>query len=151
MTYEGDNTVMAQQAINFLLKLTKKPKPKTVPVPKVSKSRQDLVDAENIGPFEYIKHMKSHLNKKCSAHDFSFFLDLENIEEALVVNMSAKLSEIYAKKAAFKGKFKILQNFISAQEIVEASLAHTSYTSFYFFKTGVEKSQIKDSNLKKHM
>ena len=123
---------MAQQSINFLMKLNKK------------KNHDDLRKNGNSGPFEYIPNMPDILEKKCAAQDVSFFLDLNGIDEALQVNLSAKVTEIYSQKAAYKGKFKILQNFISAQEIVDASLAHTRYTSFYLFRAGVEKSQIKD-------
>ena len=51
--------------------------------------------------------------------------------------MSARLMEVLAKVKANTQKFKVFQNFVAAQEIVEMALAHTRYTTFYMFRTGV--------------
>ena len=75
-TFEGDNTVMAQQSFNYLMKLA-------------SKVTKGKTKAE--GVFSYINEIESLVSQSCQATSFSHFLDIENVELALKVNVAMKL------------------------------------------------------------
>ena len=64
VTYEGDNTVMAQQSLNFLLKLAKK-------------ARQGKNVSKLDGVFAYLEQMDNLLQKKCTISEPHHFLDLD--------------------------------------------------------------------------
>jgi hypothetical protein len=71
-TYEGDNTVMAQQSFNYLRKLIKK----------LQNGR--INDA---GYFEYLNELDYLSKAKCQGRDFHHFLIVENLHTALKVNL----------------------------------------------------------------
>jgi len=63
VTYEGDNTVMAQQSANFLFKELKKAKQGK------SRTKHDQV-------FDYLSHIDELKSMKCSASKSEHFLNL---------------------------------------------------------------------------
>ena len=74
---------MAQQSANYLFKLSKKV---------FTKGKK----AE--GVFFYLNEM--HLLKsKCGASSHTYFLDIDNVEQALKVNLLMKLNSIMKKRA----------------------------------------------------
>ena len=79
VTYEGDNTVMAQQSANFLFKLMKQAKTGRVEIQ---------------GYFNYLNEIDSLTRLKCKAQDSSHFLNLENVHEALKVNLAVKVRHV---------------------------------------------------------
>jgi len=64
VTYEGDNTVMAQQSANFLFKELKKAKQGK------SRTKHDQV-------FDYLSHIDELKAKKCPASKADHFLSLD--------------------------------------------------------------------------
>lgn len=80
VTYEGDNTVMAQQSFNYLRKQIKKVK------------TRGAIKEE--GFFDYLNELKELTNLKCSGTDHTHFLSVENIHTALKVNLAYKVKQI---------------------------------------------------------
>ena len=76
VTYEGDNTVMAQQSFNYLRKLLKK-----------------LEDGKikEQGFFDYLNEISELCKMKCTASNPDYFLNLENIHTALKVKLSVRI------------------------------------------------------------
>ena len=81
VTFEGDNTVMAQQSTNFLFKQYKK-----------ASQGKDRTKLD--GVFAYLSEVSDLLTKKCSASTPEHFLNLDLVEEALKVNVAYKLNYI---------------------------------------------------------
>ena len=79
VTYEGDNTVMAQQSFNYLKKLIKK----------LQNGR-----INNLGFFEYLNELQELTKMKCSGRDFTHFLSVENVHTALKVNLAVQIERI---------------------------------------------------------
>jgi len=71
VTFEGDNTVMAQQAFNYLLKMAGK----------VIKGKTNEV----LPIFKYLELMKNVDKMKCKATKMEDFLDIDQIVEAISV------------------------------------------------------------------
>ena len=71
VTFEGDNTVMAQQCFNYLEKLTKQ----------ILKGKTQ----EMLPIFEYLKAINDLGKYKCKASSKEDFLDVELLEEAVKV------------------------------------------------------------------
>ena len=109
MTYEGDNTVMAQQAFNLILK-------KALKTPKKPKQATQY---DHI--FDYLKQMDGAVHLKCHASKAADFLNLEQIEEALQVALSTKMLHIFQLKKESKSKHKDFVNSEYATEIVRAT------------------------------
>jgi acyl-CoA oxidase len=124
VTFEGDNTVMLQQSSNYLFKLA-------------SKVMKKGVKAE--GVFSYINELDTLTSQNCAATDYLYFLDIENIELALKVNVAMKLKQIMKKKESSKASKKDFINSIHSLEIVKVSQAHIKLMSFLFFKKGLSK------------
>jgi len=80
ITFEGDNTVMAQQSFNYLRKLLKK----------LAKGKQ----VKDHGFFEYLNEIPTLMNMKCTGRDSSHFLAVENVHTALKVNLAVKMARI---------------------------------------------------------
>jgi len=82
VTYEGDNTVMLQQSANFLFKELKKAKQGK------SRTKHDPV-------FDYLSHIDELKAMKCPASRSEHFLNLNQIEEAIKVNVAYKLDRVF--------------------------------------------------------
>ena len=91
-TFEGDNTVMAQQSFNYLLKTATKIFSGTTP---------DGVDET----FQYICQVNDLLGKTCPCKNMNDFLNLDNIDEALKVNLGLKLKRLVSEAAKLGDKF----------------------------------------------
>ena len=76
VTYEGDNTVMAQQSFNYLKKL-------------MEKAKKGIIKEK--GYFEYLNEIQLLCGMKCAARDHVYFLSVENIHTALKVNLAVKI------------------------------------------------------------
>jgi acyl-CoA oxidase len=79
ITFEGDNTVMAQQSFNYLRKLIKKLQKGPI---------------KDQGYFEYLNEIKNLTTMKCNARDSHHFLILENVHTALKVNLAVQIARI---------------------------------------------------------
>ena len=78
-TFEGDNTVMAQQSYNFLIKLASR----------VIKKKEKAT-----GVFSYLNQLDELVTLKSKASDYQHFLDIENVELALKVNLAVNLKHV---------------------------------------------------------
>ena len=85
VTFEGDNTMMAHQCMNFLMKQAKK-----------AATGKDRTKVD--GPFAYLSEMENALKSRCSASNPEHFLNIDLIDQALKVNVSFKLTEIMKKQ-----------------------------------------------------
>lgn len=81
VTYEGDNSVMAQQSFRYLKKMFKR----------VNDPEQATRD---FSIFNYLREIKLKLdaNEKSSAQNPEYFLDVNNVDEALKVCTGATVS-----------------------------------------------------------
>jgi acyl-CoA oxidase len=79
VTYEGDNSVMAQQSFNYLRKLIKKSKNGTI---------------NDLGFFNYLNELKELTKLKCQGADYSYFLNVDNLHTALKVNLAVKIKKM---------------------------------------------------------
>jgi hypothetical protein len=89
VTYEGDNTVMAHQCLNFLFKQAKKAR--------TGKDRTKLD-----GVFGYLSELETLPNIVCSASRPEHFLSLDLVNEVLKVNVRIKLHSIMEKRRESK-------------------------------------------------
>jgi acyl-CoA oxidase len=124
VTLEGDNTVMAQQAINFLIKQGRKA---------LQGKDRSKVD----GVFSYLNDIRELSSKRrCSASAPEHFLNLDIIEEALKVNICMKVSSLLkkAKNTSNDVSRKDFMNSLNALEVVDVSECHIRYVTFMFFK-----------------
>jgi hypothetical protein len=111
--------VLAQQSSNYLLAL----------VSKVLKKKQK---AE--GVFSYINELDDLTSLSCEAKDFHHFLNIENVELALKVNVAMKLKHVIKMRSETKASKKDFVNSHAATEVVRLSLAHIKFVAFLFFK-----------------
>jgi acyl-CoA oxidase len=81
ITFEGDNTVMAQQSANFLFKQARK-----------ALHGKDRTKFD--GAFGYLSEMESLVKLKCQVRKPEDFLNLDTVEEALKTNVSFRLMSI---------------------------------------------------------
>ena len=98
-----------------------------------------------------MSQFKELLSAKSKATQPEHFLDLDQIEEALKVNISFKISQIlkHSKESSDKISKKDFVNSRYALDIVKASHAHIRYVAFWFFRNKVEGSSIKCEGVKK--
>jgi hypothetical protein len=119
ITFEGDNTVMAQQSFNYLRKLLKK----------LEKGKQ----IKDHGFFEYLNEIPTLMNMKCSGRDSSHFLAIENVLTALKVNLAVKMHRIAVQIKESKVSQKDFTNIHNATDIVKVAKEHFRYMSFWIF------------------
>lgn len=119
---------MAQQSSNYLFKLAEKVFYKG--------HKAD-------GVFDYINEVDALLTEKCSAVDYTHFLDVKNVEKALKVNLAYKLKNLMQLRKESKASKKDFTNSLYALEIVKLSQSHIRYIAFQFFKRGIETDNIK--------
>mmetsp|Transcript_5432 Transcript_5432/g.9156 ORF Transcript_5432/g.9156 Transcript_5432/m.9156 type:complete len:169 (+) Transcript_5432:1089-1595(+) len=78
VTFEGDNTVMAQQCANFLFKQARK-------------ALQGKDRTKFDGAFSYLNELKEGKKVTCTVTETHQFLNLDVVEEALKVNLLFKI------------------------------------------------------------
>lgn len=79
VTFEGDNTVMAQQSFSYLLKITKR-------IMKGNENEDEDEDEDKIHPiFNYLNRIKNLDSYKCKAKTIEDFLDVDVVQEAVEV------------------------------------------------------------------
>ena len=134
VTFEGDNTVMAHQCTNYLLKQAKKANQ--------GKSRTKLD-----GAFTYLSELDALKTKRCSASGAAHFLNLEILDEALKVNAAYLLDRMLK---TFKDNENVpkkdLNNLMYGEDLVELSNAHIRYVTFWNFRQRLEKGDLKCPN-----
>ena len=89
---------MAQQSFNYLKKLAKKPELAT-------------------GVFSYVRELNTLKNLRCSGD----FMNLQNIEQALRVNVGVQLKSILDKQKDTKASKKDFVNSLYALDIVKCA------------------------------
>lgn len=124
VTYEGDNTVMAQQSCRFLQKLYKKAK-QGKPMP------SDLYD--------YIAKIDKNLQLKCLAKSPYDFTSLEQVDESLKVIAAASIDKTMRKVLSSSEKMKVIVNKTMALDLVNLTKKHINYMTFICFKKSIMK------------
>jgi hypothetical protein len=96
--------------------------------------------------FPYLKELDHLSTLKCSAAKPKDFIDLNQIEEVLKVNVGVQLQSILKKMATSKVSKKDFVNSISALDIVKVSQDHIRFVTFQRFRERLSKGDIKCSN-----
>ena len=133
VTLEGDNTVMAQQSFNHLLKLAKK-----------AYNRE----AKFTGVFTYLNEMNTFQNIKCGKIAPKEFLTLDKIFEALKVKVLSQLRFLVQQKLDRDLKKKDFVNHLYALEIVKASNEHIKLITYYEFMNQIKTRVFKCPNIR---
>lgn len=99
--------------------------------------------------FSYLNDLDKLTSLKCTASDFKHFLDIENVELSLKVNVAVMLKQVMKMREDTKVSKKDFVNSHCATEIVKVSNAHIKLVTFLFFKQGLEsiKCQVNKHNL----
>lgn len=95
------------------------------------------------GVFEYLNEVNSLLSQKCKATDYTFFLNIDNVETTLKVNLSYQLKSLMKKRKETKATKKDFTNSLYALDIVKFAQAHIRFISFKFFRLGIKNDDIK--------
>ena len=113
VTYEGDNTVMAQQSARFLQKLYKR-----------AKKGKNLPSLYN-----YISDIDKNSTLKCTATAAADFTTPKMVEEALRAISSIQITTTMQKiSAATGGKLTIANNH--ALDVVQMTQTHIRYITY---------------------
>lgn len=121
-TYEGDNTVMAQQSMNYLQKKIKK----------IAKGQKAT------GVLSYLNDLDKLCMLKSTANSVESFLDLAHLDNALAVRAAFKVRDVIKKIESSKEKKVITINELYAQEIVFMIKSHMLYLSFVMYRNLIE-------------
>lgn len=142
VTYEGDNSVMAQQSFRFLKKMLKRI---------IKDSKENPNSTTDFGIFNYLREASKVMqtSTQCSAKKPEDFQDLGLVDLTLKICTTAQVASATAKVAKSKASTKEKTNFLFANDIVTASLCHLKYVAFKFFLEGLETVQ--DANLRAHL
>ena len=132
VTYEGDNTVMAQQSFRYLQKLYKKAR----------------MNKKVGGIYEYLHNIDHLLSSKCGASRSEDFCAIEQVDEALQACTAATVQATMDTILMSKASRKEVTNHLHALEVVEASLCHLKYITFVIFRKNLQLLQ--DDNLRGH-
>lgn len=134
VTFEGDNTVMAQQSSRFLQKLHKR-----------------MRKGEKLGGlFSYLNNLDKTLLLKCSATTPEDFANVDQVQEALMV-CSCYITEGTMKVLNESGHNKTEKtNFVYALDVVLMSTTHIKYITMVNFRNYVD-THVKCASLKKHL
>lgn len=137
ITYEGDNSVMAQQSFRYLKKVFK------------SISDPNENDQQDYSVLNYLREAKVLLQKKNEVNTVEAFANLEQVDQTLKVCTAATVAQVMQKLAKSKAPTKEKTNFLFANEIINTSLCHMKYVVFKYFQSGLE--QLPDERLKVHL
>lgn len=89
------------------------------------------------GPqFDYLREIEVLLKLKCKATSSKDFMNLDQIEEALKVNLAEKVKFVMGQARETRDTIskKNFTNFHYALDIVKLSQAHIRYVTFWYFK-----------------
>ncbi|CDW74570.1 acyl-oxidase family protein [Stylonychia lemnae] len=133
-TFEGDNTVMLQQAARLIMKN----------VTLVMKGKK---------PHEFFAHLElikdlPVANKTLSS--VSEVLELEYLDLALATRAAFKIRFFMEKYMTTEATENEKLNSLLAIDILPMVKAHVMYTTFRHFRQGIESNGFKCENLKKH-
>jgi len=103
--------------------------------------------------FQYLSEIDQLKAARCKATSPEHFLNLDNIEEALKVNVAFKLDRIHNIMRSENNNFskKDFTNLHYGLDITDMSCAHIKYVTFYNFKTRLAKGDIKCPNNLKNL
>jgi len=138
VTYEGDNTVMAQQSFNFIIKQGKK-----------AMQGKERKKQEFDGLFNYLNEMNELGSIRCKASAPEHFLTLDQINEALRISLTFKVKKILEKMKKLTVSKKDFVNSKAALDIVRASCEHIRYITFLIFMRKIQ--EIKNQKTKENM
>ena len=94
--------------------------------------------------FQYLKDIDELSRKVCKAKTKEDFLSLDQIEEALKVNVAFKLNRVAAlQKEHYNVSKKDFVNSLFAADIVNMSQTHIKYVTFWTFRKRIERGDIK--------
>jgi len=134
VTYEGDNTVMAQQCARFLVK-----------------SMSKLMKGEKLtGWVSYLNNVSEVSEFTCKAEKPEDFDCLETLEEMMMVRACRMIGDTCMKIAQSKEPMQTRWNEMFQQELVDMSRVHTMLVTFQIFKNGIKSSWLQEST-KKHL
>lgn len=132
VTYEGDNTVMAQQSFGYLQKLYKKAR----------------TNKKVEGLYEYLHDIDHLLAAKCRASCAEDFCSIEQVDEALQACTAATVQTTMDTIFMSKARMKEVRNHRHALEVVEAALCHLKYVTFVVFRRSLQL--LTDEKLRGH-
>jgi len=120
-TFEGDNTVLAQQSARFILKNIKN----------IHKG------FKTTGLFKYLNNVDSLLSTKCAAKTIEQMSDLNILQEALQVRSAYYANETFKKLNSSNASENEKTNNLFAVDIISMTRAHILYVTFKNFKDAI--------------
>ena len=90
-----------------------------------------------------MNEVDSLTSQKCEAKDHTHFLNMDNVEKVLKVNISHKLKSLMKKRKECKASKKDFTNSLFALDIVKMAQAHIRYIAFKFFRMGIVSDGVK--------
>ncbi len=129
--YEGENTVMAQQALSYI--------EQTVSAIKKGKPAQ--------GIFSYINNIDSLCALKSQAFTVQQFSEINHLDNCLAVRAAMQIKDLFEKMSSSQASKVEKANDLFAQEIVNLVKSHMMYLSFVIFRNTIETTQFKDKNI----
>ena len=133
VTYEGDNTVMAQQSFRYLKKLYK------------SARKNKTISSD----YEYLYKIDYLLQSKCKATNPEFFCDIENVHNTLQACTASIVHTTLDTVLKSQASNKEIVNHKYAVDIVTCTLAHLKYIMFDKFRKNIQL--FKDEKLRGHL
>ena len=134
VTYEGDNTVMAQQCAKFLVK-----------------SLGKIMKGEKLtGWVSYLNNVQDITEYKCQAKSPEDFDNLDTLEEMMMVKACFLIGDVCLKMVQGSEHINTKWNEMYQQELVEMARAHTLFVTFQIFKDGIKSSLLQEAT-KKHL
>lgn len=101
-TYEGDNTVMAQQCFSYLSK-------------KIKKIEQGTPATK---PFDYLNNIEQLCSARSTATSIDEFLDLDHLETAVAVRAAFRVRGLFKKWSASSAKKVTKLNDLFPQDLI---------------------------------
>lgn len=130
--YEGDNTVMAQQTLSYILKKFKKIK-------------------KGIPAYSFFSYF-NHLDKLCSLKDqvktINEFLDIEHLDRALSIRAAWVVRDVLKKMSEKDVPKKVLMNDKYASDLVRMSKIHHQYMTLVIYRQHLQDTKFKDPRIK---
>ena len=132
VTYEGDNTVMAQQWARFLVK-----------------SMGKLMKGNSLkGWVSYLNKVQEISEIKCSAKSAEDFDSLEMQEEMMIVRACYLIGDTCLKISQSSEPMQTRWNEVFQQELIEMSRVHTMLVTFQIFRDGIKGSWLQENTKK---